>query len=95
MKYKVNGSPLIKFLNEIKCFEILNHALKLKAGVSIILMRNIDEATDQCNGTRLLVNDLRNNIIFIIILTGTNIRNKILVPRMNMGPTNSGLPFKF
>jgi len=31
-------------LNEIKCSGILNHILKLKTGVPIMLLRNIDHA---------------------------------------------------
>ena len=44
-----------EFLNDIKCSEIPNHRLALKVGVPIMLMRNIDQASGLCNGTRLLV----------------------------------------
>ena len=47
-----------EFLNDIKCSGIPNHKLKLKTGVPIMLLRNIDQAKGLCNGTRLQVNHL-------------------------------------
>ncbi|XP_057719705.1 uncharacterized protein LOC130934133 [Arachis stenosperma] len=44
-----------EFLNQIKCSGLPNHLLKLKKGVPIILLRNIDPAGGLCNGTRLIV----------------------------------------
>jgi len=42
-----------EFLNDIKCSGIPNHKLKLKTGVPIMLLRNIDQVKGLCNGTRL------------------------------------------
>ncbi|XP_027933866.1 uncharacterized protein LOC114189488 [Vigna unguiculata] len=42
---------------------IPNHRIKLKVGVPIMLLRNIDQANGLCNGTRLQVNDLEKNVI--------------------------------
>jgi len=33
-----------KLLNDIKCYGIPNHKIKLKVGVHIMLLRNIDQA---------------------------------------------------
>jgi len=84
-----------EFLNEIKCPGISNHHLKLKIGVSIMLLRNIDQVNDLCNGTRLQVIALSKNVIRATILTGTNIGEKILISRMNLIPSDAGMPFKF
>ena len=84
-----------EFLNEIKCSGILNHRLKLKTGVSIMLLRNIDQAKGLCNETRLQVNHLGKNVISAIVITGKNIGDKIFIPRMDLVPSDSGLPFKF
>ncbi|XP_072058210.1 uncharacterized protein [Arachis hypogaea] len=45
----------VEFLNQIRCSSLPNHSLKLKIGVPIILLRNIDPAGSLCNGTRLVV----------------------------------------
>ncbi|XP_072076577.1 uncharacterized protein [Arachis hypogaea] len=46
-----------------------------------------------CNGTRLIVNELGSNVIGVTV-TGKNIGDKVYIPRMNLIPSNSGLPFK-
>ncbi|CAJ2678826.1 unnamed protein product [Trifolium pratense] len=84
-----------EFLNEIKCSGLPNHKLRLKENVSVMLMRNIDQARGLCNGTRLLVNYLGKSIIGATVLTGTNIGDKIVLSRKNLIPTDPGLPFKF
>lgn len=84
-----------EFLNDIKCSGIPHHRLSLKVGVPIMLLRNIDQASGLCNGTRLQVCDLGKNIITAIVITGKNIGEKILIPRMDLVPSDSGLPFKF
>jgi len=61
-----------EFLNEIKCSGILNNQIKLKVSVSIMLLRNIDQANSLYNGTRLQVNDLPKNVIFVTIITRKN-----------------------
>lgn len=84
-----------EFLNEIKCSGIPSHELRLKVGVSIILLRNIDQVAGLCNGTKLVVTHLGSNFIGATAITRTNVGDKILIPRMNLIPTDSGLPFKF
>jgi len=84
-----------EFLNDIKCSGVPNHELKLKTGVPIMLLRNIDQAKGLCNDTRLQVNHLGKNVISATVITGKNIGDKICIPRMNLVPSDSGLPFKF
>jgi len=84
-----------EFLNDIKCSGIPNHRLILKTGVPIMLLRNIDQASGLCNGTRLQVNHLGKNIITATVITGKGIGQKVLIPRMDLVPTDSGFPFKF
>ncbi|XP_073225768.1 uncharacterized protein [Cicer arietinum] len=47
-----------EFLNDMKYSGIPNHRLKLKIDVPVMLLRNIDQASGLCNGTRLLINEL-------------------------------------
>jgi ATP-dependent DNA helicase PIF1 len=84
-----------EFLNDINCSGIPNHRLTLKVGVPIMLLRNIDQADGLCNGTRLQVTDLGKNIITAKFITGDNIGETVFIPRMDLIPTDSGLPFKF
>ncbi|XP_057747687.1 uncharacterized protein LOC130966881 [Arachis stenosperma] len=84
-----------EFLNQITCSGIPKHALKLKKGFPIILLRNIDQANGLCNETRLIVQDLGENIIGAEIVSGSNIGDKVFIPRMNLIPSDPGIPFKF
>jgi len=85
-----------KFLNEIKCSGIPNHRLKLKTGVPIILLRNIDQTKGLCNGIRVQINYLeKKNVISATVIIGKNVGDKIFILRMDLVPSESGLPFKF
>ncbi|XP_057723779.1 uncharacterized protein LOC130939707 [Arachis stenosperma] len=84
-----------KFLNQIKYSGLSNHSLKLKKGVPIILLRNIDPAGGLCNGTRFIVSDLGTNVIGAEIVSGSHIGDKVFIPRMNLIPSDTGIPFKF
>ena len=70
------------------------HHLRLKKGVPIILLRNIDPANGHCNGSRYVVTNLLNNAIEARLLTGSNAGEKILIPRIPLSTTES-YPFNF
>ncbi|XP_057432558.1 uncharacterized protein LOC130725335 [Lotus japonicus] len=63
-----------EFLNDFKCSGIPNHAIKLKVGVPIMLIRNIYQGAGLCNGTRMIVNALTKYIIVATILNGNKSR---------------------
>ncbi|XP_012570322.1 uncharacterized protein [Cicer arietinum] len=56
-------------LNDMKCSGISNHRLRLKIGVPVMILRNIDQANRLRNGTRLLINELCINIIGATVIT--------------------------
>ena len=64
----------------------------LKVRVPIILLHNLNPLK-LCNGTRLQVKVMRNNVIEATILTGPAAREIALIPRIPMIPTD--LPFQF
>ncbi|CAH9088778.1 unnamed protein product [Cuscuta europaea] len=84
-----------EFLNGIKCSGVPSHELKLKVGVPVMLMRNIDHSAGLCNGTRLLVTKLGEHIIEAQMMYGTNAGEKFLIPRISLTPTDVTLPFTF
>ncbi|KAI9126005.1 hypothetical protein K1719_003423 [Acacia pycnantha] len=70
------------------------HILILKVGIPIMLLRNIDQAAGLCNGTRLRVTHLGNNVIEGLTLNGSNPHQKVLIHRMDMNPSDNSLPFQ-
>ena len=67
-----------EFLNDIKCSGKPNHKIKLKVDVPIMLLRNIDQANDLCNGTRLKINHLSKNVISTTVITGKTLVRRYL-----------------
>ncbi|KAL7104044.1 hypothetical protein ACP275_08G219500 [Erythranthe tilingii] len=67
-----------EFLNTVNSSGLPNHELKLKEGVPVMLLRNIDQYSGLCNGTRLSITRLGNRVLEEKILSGTNIRHKVI-----------------
>ncbi|XP_075109715.1 uncharacterized protein LOC107829250 [Nicotiana tabacum] len=84
-----------EFLNTIKCSGVPNHALTLKVGVPVMLLRNIDQSTGLCNGTSLVITKLGNQVIEANVLSGHMAGQKVFIPRMTLTPSDARIPFKF
>ena len=60
-----------------------------------MLLRNLNQSLGLCNGTRLIVTNLGDNVIeaVIIIITGTHAGYKTYRPRINLMTRSSHQPF--
>jgi len=59
-----------------------------------MLMRNIDQSNGLCNGTRLTVTHLAKSTIAATVITRKRAGTRVFIPRMNLIPSDPGLPFK-
>jgi ATP-dependent DNA helicase PIF1 len=82
-------------LNGLKFSGIPNHRLVLKVGVPVMLLRNIDQKSGLCNGTRLQVVKMRKRVIEAKIISGSNIGMRTFIPRITLSPSDKKIPFKF
>nr|KAJ0194029.1 hypothetical protein LSAT_V11C800414390 [Lactuca sativa] len=82
-------------LNGLKPSGMPIHKLVLKVGVPVMLLRNIDQKSGLCNGTRLRVLALGKRVIEAEIISGSNIGNRTFIPRMSLTPSDKRIPFIF
>ena len=83
----------IEYLNTLNANNFPSHKLLLKIGVPIMLLRNLNQSLGLCNGTRLIVTNLRDNVIEAVIITGTHTGHKTCIPRINLTTKASHWPF--
>lgn len=80
-----------EFLNSLMLSGLPPHRMLLKVGCVIMLLRNINTKEGLCNGTRLVVTNLKSNLITAEVLTGSAAGNTIMIPRIDL--TNCELGF--
>ncbi len=83
----------VEFLNTLQFGGIANHKLELKVGVPILLLRNLNQSIELCNGTRLIVKRLGQRVIEAEIITGNNVGKRVFIPRIIMSPSGTDWPF--
>lgn len=82
-----------EFLNSINVNNFPSHKLILKKGVTVMLLRNLNQSMGLCNGTRLLIVSLGHRLLQCVILTGSNIGETAFIPRIVLTTTSSKWPF--
>ena len=86
---------LVEYLNSITPSGMPPHRLRLKTGAVVMLLRNLGVERGLCNGTRLVVRHLGEAVINAEVITGAAAGERVLLPRMTLQPSDTGLPFKF
>ncbi|KAG2661478.1 hypothetical protein PVAP13_1KG506713 [Panicum virgatum] len=73
----------VEYLNTLNANNYPPHKLRLKVGVPIMLLRNLNQSLGLCNGTRLIAE----------IIIGTHTGEKTYIPRINLTTKASHWPF--
>lgn len=82
-----------EFLNSQNPSGMPPHELKLKSGAIVMLIRNLNPKKGLCNGTRLVVKEMHNNFLICTVLSGANNGEIMFLPRIDLAPSDSQLPF--
>lgn len=83
-----------EYLNSINIPGLPLHELKLKVGVAVMLMRNLNQTLGLCNGTRMIVTKCLKNCVQCEVICGAFVGTRHFIPRMELFPTETKLPFK-
>ncbi|AES91585.1 PIF1-like helicase [Medicago truncatula] len=84
-----------EFLNIVIASAIPNHKLRLKVGVPVMLLRNIDQRSRLCNGTRLIIIMMGKFVFEGNLISRSNIGEKVFIPRLSLARSDVRTPFKF
>ncbi|KAF0706970.1 hypothetical protein AaE_013847 [Aphanomyces astaci] len=74
----------VEFLNTLDINGFPEHVLHLKVGAPIMLLRNLCPANGLCNGTRLTITELHENVIRARIVAGDFAQDDVLIPRVDL-----------
>ncbi|MFY7752452.1 MAG: hypothetical protein ACOVQU_11725, partial [Exiguobacterium acetylicum] len=68
------------------------HLLILKAGMPLILLRNLNPSEGLCNGTKLCLKTIHNYIIEADVIGGQHNGKRVLIPRIVLKPKEGEFP---
>jgi ATP-dependent exoDNAse (exonuclease V) alpha subunit len=89
-----NTYPTV-FLNSLTLSGMPPHAMALKVGAPVILLRNLrtGHGNGLKNGTRLILLQLGVKVLEAEIASGVNKGKRVLLPRITIAPSDTELPF--
>ncbi|KAF8094778.1 hypothetical protein N665_0353s0009, partial [Sinapis alba] len=85
----------LEYLNSLEFPGLPNHKLCLKVGAPVMVLRNLNQDQGLCNGTRMMVTRLGSRIVEAQPMTGTGVGEPVLIPRIQLTPTDTIHPFTF
>ena len=84
-----------EYLNTISISGMPLHKTMLKIGCPIILLRNLDYSAGLCNGTRLIIMRMAEQVIEAKILTGSHAGETVFIPRISLDSNQSSTKLHF
>ena len=90
------GLYLPEYINGLNISGFPPHILNIKRGVPILMLRNLDRSIGLCNGTRLIVENFSQSVLFAKVASGKRTGDLVAIPQMPFisDPEQTGLPFK-
>ena len=84
----------MEYLNSLNASGLPLLKLALKVGCPVMLLRNLDPSRGLCNGTRMIVREVKNRVIKCEIISGDRrFAGRIaLIPRITLQPSAENIP---
>jgi hypothetical protein len=84
----------IEFLNSLNASGLPLSKITLKTGCPLMLLRNLEASKGLCNGSRLVLTDIRQHVLKCKIITGDArfAGQIVLIPRISIEPSAESLP---
>ena len=76
----------VEYLNSIDIASLPPPHLKVKPGVPLMLLRDMDQRQGLCNGTRLRLVRMKNRVLEVRIITGPHAGETVLIPKSKLTP---------
>ena len=86
-----NVYPL-EFLHSLKASGLPLANLALKPGCPLMLLRNLDVTSGLCNGTRMILLEIKPRVLRCRILGGKYAGNIVFIPRITIEPSAEDMP---
>ena len=85
----------MEYLNSLNTGGLPPAKLALKIGCPVMLLRNLDVSMGLCNGTRMIVLEVRPRVLMCRIISGDPkfAGNVVFIPRITLTPSADTLPF--
>ena len=84
----------VEFLNSLNASGLPLACIALKPGCPLMLLRNLDPSNGLCNGTRMVLLEVRTMVLRCRILGGDNAGKVVFIPRMTLEPSAESLPIE-
>ncbi|KAL5647488.1 hypothetical protein ACJX0J_041843, partial [Zea mays] len=82
-----------EFLYSINAANFPCHKLVLKRGVTVMLLRNLNQTAGLCNGTRMLVTEIGHRILKCVVLMPSGVGEEVFISRIALNTTDVKWPF--
>jgi ATP-dependent DNA helicase PIF1 len=76
-----------EYLNSINASGLPLARLALKPGCPLMLLRNLDPTNGLCNGTRMILLEIKPMVLRCCILGGKHAGNEVFIPRITIDPS--------
>ena len=85
---------MIEFLNCLDPPGLPPHELRLRVGMPVVLLKDLNPVRGQAKGMRLIVKRASTFVLDAKIASGSHVGDRVLIPRVTMTNLDAGMQLK-